>query len=68
MTGKALVDYVGPVRRLRGAEDRELATEPVTTDFSMEAVMMADEGGDSGSFKILSLVVGGVSVIGAAVL
>jgi hypothetical protein len=71
MTGKALVDYVGqtpPIRRLRGVEDRELSTEPVTTDFSMEATMMADEGGDSSSFQILSLVIGGVSVIGAAVL
>ncbi|GAX16411.1 hypothetical protein FisN_10Hu347 [Fistulifera solaris] len=70
MTGKALVDYVGPIRRLRGTEDRELATEPVTTDFSMEAVMLADEGGDSGSFKIeiVSLVIGGVGVIGAALL
>jgi hypothetical protein len=34
----------------------------------MEATMMADEGGDSSSFQILSLVIGGVSVIGAAVL
>lgn len=69
LTGKALVSYVGGARRLRGTEDRELAsTDLEKTNFEVKVLMMADASDDSGSFtvEVLSIVIGGIGAIGAA--
>ncbi|GAX16419.1 hypothetical protein FisN_10Hh339 [Fistulifera solaris] len=62
MSGKAIVTYTGR-RRLENGEYKKLTEN---ADFSLKASLMTDDGSGSSSFKleVLSIVIGGVGVIG----